>query len=336
MTASISRHRAPAPPIGIVASLTAGFEVVNARLVLVTLPLVLDLLLWLGPRLSIKPIVDETLALMDDVLAGSAGATPGFELLRNTLTQTAELFNLFSALSTRPLGLPSLIATRGAPLTPFGQPLIWPIVNPWVYVVLFGAFLLLGLLLGALYFGGIAQQVRDSQLNLVQLVRGVWGDWLRLSVLAVAALILVFMIGGPTVVMAQFAALVSPLLGAILSVLGATLILWVLIFGAFSVHGIVLQRRGLFGALWDSVRLVQSSLPQTAGLFAAVMVLNLGLGLVWNVPTSDSWLMLVGVAGHALVSTALIAATFAFYKDRYRWWLETQQALKKQTDPKGL
>jgi hypothetical protein len=319
-----------------VASLTAGFEAVNARLVLISLPMALDLLLWLGPRLSVKPLVEDSLALMDDILAGTGDATPGFELLRDALIETAELFNLFSVLSTRPLGLPSLIAARGAPLTPFGPPLIWPIANPWLYLFLFGAFVGLGLLLGALYFGGIAQQVRDGQLNLTQLWSGVWGDWLRLSVLGIGALILVFVVGGPTVVMAQFATLVSPLLSGIISVLGATLILWVLIFGAFSVHGIVLQRRGLFGALWDSVRLVQSSLPQTAGLFAAVMVLNLGLGLVWNVPASDSWLMLVGVAGHALVSTALIAATFAFYKDRYRWWLETQQALKKQTEPKVL
>ncbi len=77
-----------------------------------------------------------------------------------------------------------------------------------------------------------------------------------LTTLAVLALGLVFILGGPTLVMAVLLALIHPLLGNLASIIGATLILWALIFGAFALPGIVLQRRGLLGALWDSVRLV--------------------------------------------------------------------------------
>lgn len=330
MTAPLTRRRAPAPPIGIIASITAGFETVNAQLGLVALPVALDLFLWLGPQLSVRPLVDESLRLLDEVTLGAGGLTPDATLLRQGLEQAALLFNLFSRLSTQPLGLPSLLALRGSALTPLGQPPVWPISNAGLYLVLFGAFSLVGLLFAALYFGGIAQQVRDGRLDFGQLGRQAWGNWLRLILFALLAAIAVFVIGGPTVVMASLAGLASPVLEVLISVLGTSLILWLLLFAVYAVHGILLQQRGLFGSLWDSLRLVQASLPQTAGLVGAVTLIYYVLGLVWNLARNDSWLMVFGIAGHALVSTALIAATFVFYKDRYRWWVETQQALKEQ------
>ncbi|MBL8056785.1 MAG: hypothetical protein JNK29_08810 [Anaerolineales bacterium] len=335
MNASVNRKRAPAPPLGVVASLTAGFEAVNARLVLILLPLVLDLFLWLGPRLSILPLVEQMVNLLQPPAAAgpdAAGMQQVFEAMRTSLLNLGVGFNLFAVLSTAPLGLPSLMAGRPTLATPLGAPAVWPIENGLGSFFFFGVFSLAGLLLGALYFGGIAQQVRDARLAWGLLARQVWGDWARLTTLAVLALGLVFILGGPTLVMAVLLALIHPLLGNLASIIGATLILWALIFGAFALPGIVLQRRGLLGALWDSVRLVQSNLPQTAGLFVAVVLVNFGLSGVWNLPGGDSWFLLLGLGGHALVSTALVAAIFVFYQDRYRWWLETQQALRARPE----
>jgi hypothetical protein len=332
LTTSVSRRqRVPDPPIGIVASITGGFEAVNARLLLAAMPLVLDVFLWLGPRLSIKPLLDELLRFLNEASAGALELSPNFGLLTQMINEIAERFNLFALLSTSPLGLPSLMAARGSAQTPLGSALIWPVDNPLLYLVLFGVFVLLGLLLGALYFGGIAQQVRDGQLDVTVLLRRVWGDWFRLVLLTVLALIVLFVLGGPIAIIAGIAGLSSPLVGQLLYVFGGTLILWVLIFGGFAIHGIVLQNRGLWGALRDSVRLVQTSLPQTAGLFASVMLIDLGLSAVWSIPENNSWWRLLGLAGHALVSSALVAATFVFYKDRYRWLLEVQQAMKAQS-----
>jgi hypothetical protein len=312
------------------ASLSAGFEVVNARLVLILTPLALDLFLWLGPRLSILPLMQQLVGLLEAPPAGpdAEGMQQIVSAMRQSLLNLGSGFNLFSILSTAPLGVPSLMAARAAVNTPLGSPVIWPVDNGLAYVLLFGVFSLAGLLLGALYFGGIAQQVRDARLSWAHLVQQVWGDWARLTALALLAVGVVFVLGGPTLVMAVLLALIHPLLGNLASILGATLILWALIFGAFALPGLVLQRRGLLGALWDSLRLVQSSLPQTTGLFVVVALINFGLGMVWNLPGDSSWLLLVGLGGHALVSTALVAATFVFYQDRYRWWLEMQQALR--------
>ena len=66
---------APTPPVGVIESFTVGFETVASRLVLLLLPLVLDLFLWVGPRLSYRPafmsyyedIWQPTMASFDEV-----------------------------------------------------------------------------------------------------------------------------------------------------------------------------------------------------------------------------------------------------------------------------
>jgi hypothetical protein len=44
-------------------------------------------------------------------------------------------------------------------------------------------------------------------------------------------------------------------------------------------------------------------------------------------PPTGSWLAVVGIMGHALISTALIASTCVFFKDRYRYWREMRAEL---------
>src|SRR3972149_2758338 len=163
-------------------------------------------------------------------------------------------------------GAPGVGGGRAPNVMPGGQPVIWVVGNPLVYLVLFGAFALAGLFLGALYFGGIAQQVRDARLDLRKLVRSVWGDWLRLIALVAIWLFLLAFFGIPMALLAGLLALISPVVGSLFSLLGSMLGLWALIYMGFALHGIILQRRGLFGALWDSIRLVHRNLAQTAGL----------------------------------------------------------------------
>jgi hypothetical protein len=331
----------PVPPHGIISSLVTGFEAINARLELILLPLALDLFLWLGPHLSIGPLVPQVEAAMNGLIAtaGSDATTQrNFQVIRSALEDFGATFNVFSFLSTTPLGLPSLLAGRGPVVTPAGAPIVWAVNTVPLYLLLWGTFVLLGLLLGAFYFGLIAQQVRDKRLHWGALLRQVWGDWARLTALAVIGAGAILLLGLPVLLLTGLLSLLSPILGGLVWVAGLMVILWVLFYGGFALHGMLLQRRGLFPALWDSARLVQINLPYAAGLFVVVVVINLGLALVWNIPHDDSWLLLLGLGGHALISTALVAATFVFYQDRYRWWMEMRQTLlaRAEAERRGL
>ena len=149
----------------------------------------------------------------------------------------------------------------------------------------------------------------------------------RLTALGALASAVVLVLGLPILIITGIVSIFSPLLGGLMWVGGLTLILWVLFYAGFACTACCCSRRGLLRALWDSARLVQINLPYAAGLFVLVVVINLGLVARVEHPARRHWLLLLGLGGHALISTALVAATFVFYQDRYRWWVEMRQAL---------
>ncbi|MDW8327694.1 MAG: hypothetical protein RMK99_14115 [Anaerolineales bacterium] len=334
MTASVSKKRTPGAPAGVVASLIGGFEAVNARLMLALLPLLLDLWLWLGPRLSVKPLLEDAVAQLEalEQQPGDEAMLSSVQAMQETLLQMGESFNVFTYLSMAPLGLPSLMSSLPATATPFGSPIWWPISNPFLLLAVFGLLVLMGLWAGALYFGAIAQQVRDAKLDPARLLRDVWADWLRFVVLALIFAMVVAVIGFPALLLAGMLAQFNRFLGQLVIWAAAALAFSTLIFFGFTPHGIVYQRRGLFGALWDSPQLVFHNLSQTIGLYAVIMLIGYGLGLLWRLPGVETWWLAIGLGAHALTSTALLAATFVFYKDRYRFWVEAQATRRKLGD----
>jgi hypothetical protein len=50
-----------------------------------------------------------------------------------------------------------------------------------------------------------------------------------------------------------------------------------------------------------------------------VMLLSKGLDLLWLAPPETSWMTLVGVVGHAFITTGLLASSFIYYRDADHW-----------------
>ena len=57
---------------------------------------------------------------------------------------------------------------------------------------------------------------------------------------------------------------------------------------------------------------------------------------MWLIPASDSWVLLIGIVGHAFVATGLYASTFHFYKDRMRWTDEVQIVKSGSSESLGV
>lgn len=336
-------REAPAPPVSVIESLSQGFETVTGRLVLILLPLALDLLLWLGPHLSINPIVEDLLDQFTRAVAIDPSVAPVAATWRAILTPVAQRFNLFSLLSVPAVPrigclpgawcLPSLMALRAPVAIPGGKPPVIPVGNWLEMITLVVAFYLIGLFLGAIYLGAIALQVREGQFKWPAVIRNVWGWWARIVAFAaiVAVLVVVFMT--PVTLAALVASQVfGELASALVYFTGASICLWGLFYLAFVVQAVLLQGRGLWGAMRDSARVVRWNLPSSVGLFALIAGLSFGLGVIWSVPAEDSWLTLIGIAGHAYVVTSLAAGTFVYYKDRYRWSAELGEYLAAQAE----
>ncbi|MEK7327245.1 MAG: hypothetical protein AAB217_18525 [Chloroflexota bacterium] len=319
----------PKPPVGVIESLTTGFEAVASHLGLILFPMTLDVFLWLGPHLSINPIVQKSVDLVKSFRFSDPASIEGQKRWAELLQVMGERTNVFTMLSTAPLGVPSLIAGQLPVALPGGQPVILPISNELLFLTLALAFALLGLLLGAIYFNMVGSLLRDGDAKpgLPQTVRRIIINWANLTAFCLIVGVVVVFVSLPAVIFIALLRLLSPFLGELALSMWGALVLWVFAYLAFSLHGMVLKGRGVFGSMWDSIRLVQWNLWAVMGLFILIFLLNWGLGYVWSLPKPDSWLTLAGIAGHAFVSTGLVAATFVFYKDRYRWWAEMRQWL---------
>lgn len=295
---------------GVLATLAAGFDLTAKHLWLILLPIFLDIFLWIGPRLSLGSVIERMIAMwpQDPALAG----------MEEQLLALAPQTNLFTSLSVPFLGTPALMSGVAPAETPLTPP-VFELYSVGWWPVLFVGFSLLGLGLTAVYLTSIAAAVREeagwSSLPIGRRALTVWRR-LLLAAFAFLAAMLILMI--PIFLVAMLAALLSPLLSSLILLLGPFIGVWVLLTCFFAPQGLTLYGRSVREAIGISLYLLRYHARTGLGLILAVL---LGKGLLQQVLrwTDDgSWLTLGTITGHAFVSTALIAATFLFYRDRVR------------------
>jgi hypothetical protein len=321
-----------AAPIGVIESFGRGFETVLSQLSLIALPLLLDLFLWLGPHLTVAPLLGEVSVMLEAQLRDADVPGEMYDAMHLALQQAGESLNVFGFLSTAPLGVPSMMVANASAVTPLGAVLSVPVSSG---VTLFGLTVglsVMGLLLGAAFFGLVARRVlpEEQRGSDEQMLGHLWGHWLRLLGFAATVLLAMLLFGFVMAMLSALLSMLHALLGGVATSLGIALWIWALFFVTFTVHGVVMHNRELLPALRNSLRMVRWNMPAVTVLFALIIVLSWGLGFLWSLPPGDSWLLLAGITAHAFVATGVVAATFHFYQDRLRWCDDMQAALAEQ------
>ena len=110
-------------------------------------------------------------------------------------------------------------------------------------------------------------------------------------------------------------------------ILASSLVLFVAVHLMFTVPGIVQLRRGLFQAIKESLLLTRSDFLNVTFLLLLIFIISRGFNFVWTLPEFNSWSAIIGLAGHAFVSTALTATLFIFYQERLNF-LEVLQQIR--------
>jgi hypothetical protein len=320
----------PRPP-RLVASLRAGFDAVATHISLILFPLALDLFLWFGPHWNLKALLQP--------LVTSLGSLPGFDTAdtASLLKASQQIwqtfiadFNLAVVMRTFPVGIPSLMAGQLPTTTPLGTAPITHLSTAASAAFLWLIFVIIGLVAGGIYFGLVAKAtfLDDSALTFAQ------AGWISLQVilLTVSWVVLLLVISVPIIFMLSLVALFSPGVAQIALILVSLFLLWILLPLLFSPHGIFLYRQNALLSMLTSARLVRFILPGTATFFLAILVISQGLDLLWQAPPPNSWLALVGIAGHAFITTGLLAASFVYYRDAMRFVQEfLQRAVASQS-----
>jgi hypothetical protein len=286
------------PPPGVVGSLRAGFDAIASHLAVIVGPLALDLLLWLGPRLHVdrlfQPIFDEMFRYAQ-YSGFPATDLNTFRENSNILLEQLQQFN--------PLGAP-LVVQINSVFSLFG----------WIALLT-----LIGWMCGGLFFRWVSLVVVDpSQPGDLHIGQSI----LQTMLMSVMYFILGIMIGTPLLVIFALVMAASPLLAqGMLLVLGL-LSMWLIVPVFFSPHGIFMRRQNVLSSIYTSLRMARFTMPTSSLFVLSVLLIAYGLNYLWNIPSSASWMALVGIVGHAFVTTSLLAASFIYYRDM-QVWLQT-------------
>ena len=297
---------------GVLATLAAGFELATAHWWLALLPALLDAFYWLGPRLSSRTLILRLVGFLQQEEMMSEIAAE--------LADTAAQTNLFTSLSVPVLGVPGLLARFVAPEETPLAPAVFEVSNPFSWMLIFAGLTAAGLLLAAVYYALIAETVRagtDTPVAVGRFLHWLPAHVLRVFLLAATLLFAVLAIYIPLSLGATAVALLSPVIASFVLMFGMVAILWLLFYLAFSLHGVLLNNRPIFWALFESLRLVQRNSLQVLLLLLLVLGIRQGLSWLWLSIGTGNWLTIASIAGHAFITTGLIAATFIFYRERY-------------------
>jgi hypothetical protein len=333
---SVQKSDALPPPPGVIGSLRAGFDVVSSHVWLIFLPIALDVFLWLGPRLSVGDLYSSVVSSTLEIIKTQplpAQNIQSFSEAAAMVTDVLNRFNWFSWLRTFPIGISSIEAfglPKELPLqTPLGVQEVIQASSllPWLgWTILLG---LAGWILGSLYFRWVSVTALGEEEAGIGPLRALT-QTILLSVIWIGGLMMILF---PLSLALALLNTINPSLGNAVLFVFLILSYWLIVPLFFMPHGIFTRKQNALYSMFTSLRMSRFTLP-TSGMFVfSVFVLARGLNYLWSIPDYDSWMRLVGIAGHAFITTALLAASFVYYRDMNVW---LQDVLDKMQQKQGM
>lgn len=303
------------PPPGIIDSIKAGFDAVASRIAAILLPVLLNLFLWLGPRLKMEALF--TSMQNDMVTFWTALRIPAEDIQEmlegyGSFSQSA---NLFGLVRTLPIGISSLFAGFNEPFTtPIGSPAALQVTEVNFLLWLMG-LTLIGWVGGAIYFRSVAWAALTEKIKSPGILRSVS----QTILVSIAFNIVLMLIGIPVlmviIIAAQFSAFLANLLVLFIT-LGSVLVIVPMFFWA---HGVFIRQENVITSMMSSIQLTRFTLPTSSLFILTIFLLSYGLNFLWQMPKFDSWITVLGIFGHSFVTTALLAASFIYYHNMNIW-----------------
>jgi len=326
---TVDKTQSPPSTPNFLKAIKTGFDATSNHIHLILFPIALDLLLWLGPHLRltqlIRSIVDQLLSFQG---VTDAAAQDLMKAGQEMWLLLADRFNLLSALRSYPIGIPSLMTSRLPIEIPGGSPVMWELHSVWSVLGIWVLLSLLGLILGTLYFTTVTQAAISGEVHWGQALR----QWPQLAFRVV--LLALFWVGLLGILAFPMACITSiAAVGGFAMIQCAMLIyggfaLWLIFPLLLSSQGVFVNQLKVFASIKASSQLTRLTFSSTALFFLSVILLSKGLDMLWQVPPENSWLTLIGVVGHAFITTGLLAASFVYYRDADHWTQEVLRQLK--------
>lgn len=307
----------------VIQALRTGLELTTRHWWLILLPLALDCLLWIGPRLSLADLGRTTL---DWWIVQAQQVQPAAPWLQENvlavLRETVGRLNLLTQLSAPIVGVPVLLNGPTLAQTPWTPP-VWPVRDARALLTNWLALTVVGVCLSAFYFSAAARVVHPERFDRRAFVVNLAPAVGRVAGLLLLIVLILSALGLPLFVLVALASLASPAFGLVIALAGSMVLMWGLIFLSFSLYALFYDGVSPLRALRSSLTLVQRHFPWALSLLLGLYLIENLSSTLWLAADDGSWLTLVSLIGHAYIATALVLATFVFYRDRSQLLIAT-------------
>ena len=295
------------------ASLGEGFKTLANHLYLLLFPIGLDLYFLFAPRYTVSELANETLgqALTIAQLGNQSQETINQAIV--SMRSYFEYFSLSSVLRTYPVGVPSLLAGRPIAENIFGSLPVYDLSNGGQFLLAILIFSLIGLILGTLYFFWSSKAAQPSAEK--KSFNAIFNALLNILVLTLIMVVAVFLISLPIALIFTLFNTLSPVLGLIAYFITAMVLLSVLIPLYFAPHAIVVLGQNAFQAISTSLKMIRPFYSSASIFLTFEVIIAFLTNMLWQTPADNSPLLFVGIFGHALVTTALLIASFHYFSD---------------------
>ncbi len=300
------RHDSETALPGVIETVGNAFALLNKRPYLMVLPMVLDLFLWLGYRLSLAPLTNTIVRWIGNVPSADASAITHFQ-------SAGASFNLFELLA---ISTPTMVTRVGASAIT-GATTATISSTPWWLVAPLALLLVIaGVTIGVVYLTLLGYLVRGESLASLGVFRVSGMNTLRtigyiLLVIGVI-LLLSFPIALLTGALLVFGVSIAPLT-AIFVFVGA---LWAYVLLYFAQDAIIISGAGPARAIYMSYNVVRANFWPCIGLMLVTLVIQIGTPLALMVFTRSAFGVPLAFLIHAYILTGLAVAAMLFYRDR--------------------
>jgi hypothetical protein len=307
--------------LGVIDSLSAGYRFLGRRIDLLLVPILLDLLLWLGPRLDIGSLFRQAAALYTDAAATEGMPTDMATLsgqMSEMLTTMGENTNLLSVLaSSSLLHVPSLMAAIG----PTSQQAVIEIAHPLAVIAFFLGLGLLSLLVGVVYLNQLAQALPlgsgPKPTDRSQFVNNVLRHWLMVLLYVLTLAVGMVAVSVPVGLLSSLFMFVSPAIASLLLLLVSSAFFALFFYLYFVTVAVVLDNLPVHRAIVASLRLVRRNFWATLGFVTLYNLIAIGFalllaGLVGSSPVGTA----LGILVNAYIGSGLTLGLLVFYRTR--------------------
>lgn len=317
---AIQSEQSKLNPPSLLGSLRKGFDSIANHVFVILFPIALDVFLWLGPHLKVTPLVERMLATWNEFYSnGSFANQEALRVGEQVWSAIGERLNLFIFLRSYPIGVFSLMAGVQPVDSPLSQPIVIQVSSFKAVFIAWFACSLIGIFAASIYFTLVAQAAVQGSINWSESIKKWVRNSLHLLLLTVFWFSLIAMVALPCSCLISFFTFGNFSAAQLGIIIMMGVLLWLLFPLVFSAHGIFINQDDVWKSIKGSINLTRFTFPNTLFFLFVVFVIGEVMDIIWRFPKETSWLLLVGIAGHGFVTSALLATTFVYYRDATLW-----------------